>query len=286
MTKQLGASHLGLPPPAQWTLYDADRAVGWTTDNTVGFLGFADQTEALHAAWVAHRALSRRLARDQGTRPIPVDAEPLAVQRVGDRELILGGTRAIATLVRPGEPSSSGPPNSFGFEVEIPTPASELRARAMAHLMYRTLRKSGLRWALWRPGAPGAVPSATYGARDPANAIENEVDETTISTGHQDRRRPEKRSTPPWRKPVTPSAWAALALASVSLLLLALVVPHRVGVALTVTGLAALAVFRAAAMTGRWLLRTSARESEEPTGVSHEIDLDPWDDHRNAGSCA
>ena len=71
MTKQLAARQLGLPPPAQWNLDDADRAVGWTTDRTVGFLGFADQTEAVHAAWVAYRALARRLAREQATRPIP-----------------------------------------------------------------------------------------------------------------------------------------------------------------------------------------------------------------------
>ena len=226
MTKQVTASHLGLPPPAQWTLSDADRAVGWTTDRTVGFLGFADQTEAVHAAWVAYRALARRLAREEGTRAVPIDTESLSVRRHGDRELILAGGRAIATLVRPGEQSSSGP-HSFGFEVGIPQPTDELRVRAMAHLMYRTLRKSGLRWALWRTDAPGTVPSAPHEASEASKAG--------------------------WRRPMTPSTWVALGLASLSLLMLALVVPKGLGVGLTVTGLAALAVFRIAAMTGRWL---------------------------------
>lgn len=232
MTKQLTASHLGLPPPARSTLHDAHRAVGWTTDHTVGFLGFADQTEAVHAAWVAYRSLARRLAREDGTRSVPIDIEPLSVWRQGDRELILAGGRAIATLVRPGEESPSGP-QSFGFEVGIPQPADELRVRAMAHLMYRTLRKSGLRWALWRPTATGPGPTVPAEVAEPAR-----------------------------RKPVMPSTWITLGLASISLLVLALVVPKGLGVGFTVTGLAALAAFRIAAITGRWLPRRLTRQRE------------------------
>lgn len=226
MTTQLSASHLGLPPPAppaQWTLYDADRAVGWTTDHTVGFHGFADQTEAVHAAWVASRALARRLAREQGTPDVTTETEPLSVWRHGDRELILAGGRAIATLVRPGEPMPSGP-HPFAFELQIPQPADELRVRAMAHLMYRTLRRSGIRWAFWEPDVEPAAPAATHDASQPA-----------------------------WRNLMTPSTWAAVGLASLSLLVLALVVPNGLGATFAATGLAALAVFRAAAITGRWL---------------------------------
>ena len=101
----------------------------------------------------------------------------------------------------------------------------------MAHLMYRTLRKSGLRWALVRPAATERVPPA-----------------------------PAEVSEPAWRKPVTPSTWIALGLASLSLLVLALVVPRGLGVGFTVTGLAALAAFRVAAMTGRWLPRRLTRQ--------------------------
>jgi hypothetical protein len=230
MTMQLSASHLGLPPPAQWTLYDADRAVGWTTDHTVGFHGFVDQTEAVHAAWVAYRALARRLAREQGTQDVPSETEPLSVWRHGDRELILAGGRAIAALVRSTDPGPTAP-YPFGFELRIPHPADELRVRAMAHLMYRTLRRSGTRWALWEPEADSAAPAATHEAREPG-----------------------------WRKLMTPSTWAALGMASLSLLVLALVVPDGLGTTFAVIGLAALAVFRAAAITGRWLPRRAKLE--------------------------
>ena len=235
MTEQLTASHLGLPPPAQWTLYDADRAVGWTTERSVGFHGFADQTEAVHAAWVAYRALARRLARDEGRRAVPIDTEPLSVRRDGDRELIVAGGRAIATLVRPGEQSPTGSA-SFGFEVEISPPADELRVRSLARLMYRTLRRSGLRWALWRPVAPGGRPTALEQA-----SIAGKAGETSRPGGVA------------WLKPLRPSTWIALGLASLSLLVLALLVPKGLGVGLTVAGLVALVVFSVAAMTGRRL---------------------------------
>ena len=56
-------------------------------------------------------------------------------------------------------------PASFGFEIQIPQPAdeqdelSERSVNAKADLMYRALRKSGIRWAMWgrdaAPPAPG-----------------------------------------------------------------------------------------------------------------------------------
>ena len=166
MTTQLSLEHLSLPPPHKLDLVDAGRAAGWIVRDTVGFRGFADETEAAHAAWAAHRTLSRRLARTNGTRPVPVDTEPLALERRGDREVILASGRPIAVLVRPGAESASGP-DSFGFEIRVPPPADELRMRSMANLMYRTLRKSGLRWALWMPDARRAG-----GAADSAPAPE------------------------------------------------------------------------------------------------------------------
>jgi hypothetical protein len=179
MTTQLAPDRFDLPPPAEparaaplaltrdaltesevdidlhMDLADAGRDVGWITGRTVGFRGFADETEAAHAAWVAYRTLSRRLARTHGTRPLPIDTEPLAIQRRDDHVLILAAGRPIATLLRPGDESRSGP-GSFGIEIRIPLPADALRVQALAYLMYRTLRKSGIRWALWRPGPAAA----------------------------------------------------------------------------------------------------------------------------------
>jgi len=150
MTTQLAPGRLALPPPLDLDLVDAGRTTGWIADNAVGFRGFGDETETAHAAWVAHRTIARRLARTHGTQSVPVDIEPLAIQRVEAKEMILASGRPIAALVRPGPDSRSGV-DSFGFELLIPAPTSELEVRAIAYLIYRTLRKSGIRWAMWRP---------------------------------------------------------------------------------------------------------------------------------------
>lgn len=156
MTMHLAPDRLALPPPIDVDLVDAGRTTGWITDDAVGFRGFGDETETAHAAWVGHRALARRLARTHGIRPVPVDIEPLSIQRVDGKEMILASGRPIATIVRPGPDSRSGV-DSLGFELRIPSPITELEARALAYLVYRTLRKSGIRWALWRPDAPGVA---------------------------------------------------------------------------------------------------------------------------------
>ena len=160
MTTHLAPDRLALPPPLDLDLVDAGRAAGWIADSGVGFRGFGDATEAAHAAWVAHRTIARRLARTHEMRPVPVDIEPLAIQRVEAKEMIVASGRPIAALVRPGPDSRSGV-DSFGFELQIPTPITALEARAMAYLIYRTLRKSGIRWAMWRPNAPRIAEAST-----------------------------------------------------------------------------------------------------------------------------
>lgn len=184
MTAPLAPDRLGLPPPPlELELIDAGRVAGRIRGDAVSFRGFADETEAAHAAWVAHRTLARRLARMLGARPIPVDSEPLAIERRDGAEVIVAGGaggRPIATLLRPERDVADGADGagSFGFEIRVPgiaadAPANELQVRAAAHQMYRALRKSGLRWAMWRP-APGrptaervtdAAPARPRGAR-------------------------------------------------------------------------------------------------------------------------
>ncbi len=145
MTTQLSPERLAVPPPSMLHLNDADRTVGWINGDRVGFRGFATDEEAAHAAWVAHRTLTRRLARSHNLRPVPIGSEPLALRRDGDEELIVASSGPIATLIRP-EYDGEGEPDSHGFEIPIPQPADEVLVRAMAHLIYRTIRKSGLRW--------------------------------------------------------------------------------------------------------------------------------------------
>ena len=145
MTTQLSPERLAVPPPSMLHLNDADRTVGWINGDRVGFRGFATDEEAAHAAWVAHRTLTRRLARSHNLRPVPIGSEPLALRREGDAEFIVASSGPIATLVRP-EYDSADESDSHGFEISIPQPADEVLVRAMAHLIYRTIRKSGLRW--------------------------------------------------------------------------------------------------------------------------------------------
>ena len=177
----LSPDRLAEPPPFAFELFDADRAVGWVHGDTIGFHGFADEREATHAAWVAHRTISRRLARRDGRRPIPIDAAPLALDRRRGVERILASGRPIATLVRPTEPLGTGGGRdddgrgdgvlagaSYGFAMRVPSPADELTMRALAYLVYRTLRKSGLRWAMWAPRPERSAPRRPSGAQPSA----------------------------------------------------------------------------------------------------------------------
>lgn len=150
MTTLLSPDHLGLPPPHPvHDLTDAGRVVGWVAADSIGFLGFADEEEASHGAWVAYRTLSHTLSRRDGTRPVPIDTEPLTIERIDDREVIVASGREVAVLVRPDAESAGNAP-SVGFAIRVPRPTSERAMRAKAHHVYRTLRKSGVRWALWR----------------------------------------------------------------------------------------------------------------------------------------
>jgi len=149
MSTQLSPERLAVPPPSTFHLNDADRTVGWINGNRVGFRGFATEEEAAHAAWVAYRTASRRLARSHGLRPVPIGTEPLALQRDGDEWLIVASSGPIATLIEPDRVLTND--ESYGFELAIPPPADELLVRALGNLIYRTLRKSGVRWGARPP---------------------------------------------------------------------------------------------------------------------------------------
>jgi hypothetical protein len=133
-----------MAPPLDLDLLDGSRVVGWVRGWTVGFRGFANENEAAGAAWIAYKALARRLAHRQSGPPPPTGVEPLSLQQVGDRKVLLASGRPFATLITPSDESPSGP-RSFGFEIEVPPPADELSMRSLAYRIYRTLRASGVR---------------------------------------------------------------------------------------------------------------------------------------------
>lgn len=150
MTEQLVTSQLAQPPTFELQLFDAERKVGWVSPYGLGFRGFASEEEAMHAAYLAHRTLSRRLAHRHGRRPIPVATEPLTVN--SDDTLCAAG-RPIGAVVRPGPKSKSGL-DSFGFELPFTDPVEEVTARSKCAHVYHALRRSGIRWAMWRTERP------------------------------------------------------------------------------------------------------------------------------------
>ena len=168
MTRRHVPDQRSSTPLLRLDLSDGARAVGWIRDRTIGFRGFANEANASVAAWVAYGTAARRLARGNGTGPVPVDVEPLAFRRVDGRELILASGQRIGTLLLPEAGSRSGS-DSFGFEIEIPAPADELRMRSMAHLIYRTLRRSGVEWSAPVPDVAQAKPSVTFARKHRAD---------------------------------------------------------------------------------------------------------------------
>ena len=143
-------SRMATPPP-RFDLVDGDTRIGWIDGLSLGFRGFGDEGEAAGAASVAYRTMARRFARKLGRRPPPIaSGVMLSIGRNGEVEHILADGRPIATLLRPGIDSRSGPEH-FGFAMQVPVPASELTMRSTAHVVYRALRRSGIRWAMWAP---------------------------------------------------------------------------------------------------------------------------------------
>ncbi|HET6681953.1 MAG TPA: hypothetical protein VFG84_12185 [Gemmatimonadaceae bacterium] len=154
MTSQIVPGRLPEPPPTAFDLMDGDTMVGWVSPLEIGFRGFANEIDAANAAWLAHRTLARRLARRGGVRPVAIDTEPLTLEFSGDREWIVASRMPIASLIRPGPDSPAGM-EWFGFALQMPTPVDEVGARTLAYLLHRTLRKSGIRWAIFPRAAHG-----------------------------------------------------------------------------------------------------------------------------------
>ena len=154
---ELDTKQLAQPPTFDIDLFHHGHMVGWLSPHAIGFRGFESEGDAMHAAFLAHRTLARHLARRDGRRPMPIGTEPLRVKR---DDTVDAAGRRIATIVRPGAASKSGA-DSFGFELSFRTPIDEATARAKFAHLYRALRRSGIRWAMWRSArspAPASIP--------------------------------------------------------------------------------------------------------------------------------
>lgn len=165
MITQLAPSRMSLPPPRMLAMVDRDRTAGWIDDNgAFGFGGFSTAREAMDAAFVAWRTVSRARARELGRRPVPIDAQPLALARTDDRVLITASGRPFAELLPAGAHSWSSL-DSYGFAIRMePVPDAE-RGRELVRTAYRAVRKSGVPWSLFRP-MPFPLPSSQWASVD------------------------------------------------------------------------------------------------------------------------
>jgi hypothetical protein len=174
MTHRIDTSQLAQPPTFALDLFDGGRTVGWVSPHAVGFHGFDHEEEAMPAAFLAHRTLSRRLAHRDGRRPVPIGTEPLTLS--GD-DTVHAGARPIARIIRPGPHSRSGS-ERFGFELPFPHRMDEETALAKSAHIYRTLRRSGIRWAMWRPNRSSRHVARPWRWNSPINHMELAHDAT------------------------------------------------------------------------------------------------------------
>ena len=244
MNTHLIPNHLPEPPPVQrhdfqLDLLDGDRVVGWLRPDAIGFTGFANETEASHAAWVAYRALSRRLARRDGRRPVPIDTEPLRLVPEGDGRIIVASRDRVARLVEPAVTDARG--NGFGFELRLDAPMDEVSVRAKALILYRALRRSGIRWAMWTP----LPPPRPAPVRAPAMVTAGPHDEEMIVEEPLELR----------------DLVASVALMVVAVI--AVIVPGAVATLIALLSVAGLLTFRLAMLHAGWPPRGRLRERRD-----------------------
>lgn len=140
---------MSLPPPASaFRLLDGTGTIGWIDGNRVGFTGFSTISEAAAAAWVAQVALERRAAKSR--REAAPYLEPGALQLVwsGNSEWIHSGATPLARLIRPAAREMDGENSWFGIDVVLPPANSDIETGSSAHVIYRALRRSGVRWPI------------------------------------------------------------------------------------------------------------------------------------------
>jgi hypothetical protein len=251
MATQLVPLRMAEPPPTTHYLSDNQRTVGWVTESALGFCGFADANEAANAAWVVYRTVSRQLAQRRGDRPLRIGVEPLSIVPHGDREQIVASGRYIAALLRPGS-SSRANDNSFGFELLVEPRVDQSTMCALSRLAYRTLRKSGIRWGMWKR------PSSAVARVGPAL--------------HEVKSPPIVAPTPSATEFVSKVIFALMGLVMAAALVLS--APRYFATILAVIVLTAAFVLRFAAMWKRWRPVRSRPRREDPTVSLGEAQMD------------
>jgi hypothetical protein len=131
------------PPPTAWHGPRLSSRVGWVRGTAIGFRGFASAEEAAQAARVAYRTLAGRLELRVGGRPYRSDIGAVSL----DGNTVLAGRLPIARVVTPDEDRESA--GGYGLEIQAPVRAGENEMHRAALAIYRTLRRSGVRWQMF-----------------------------------------------------------------------------------------------------------------------------------------
>jgi hypothetical protein len=247
MNSSMIPGRLPEPPPAakafDLELLDGERLVGWIAPDRIGFVGFGTEIEAAYAAHVAHRAVANRIAQRDGRRPVPVELDHLTIRRDDGQARVHASGQPIATLLHPGDDARAG--DSFAFELKLDGARDELAVRAKAHLAYRTMRRSGIRWSLWRVPAPAPLPPP---APDVIRANSANSDDMRIEA------------------PI-PRKYAAATAASFLMLVLGLFAPAALAAAIGAVALAALTIMRLTVLHARWPARHIAATHALPRSL-------------------
>jgi hypothetical protein len=150
------AVELAVPPPGQAIeqLRDGTGPVGWIGDGRLAFSGFATLGEAAKAAWVAHVALERRGAERRGEAPPHIRPELELWVSGADEWLAIDGKR-VARLLSPASTQPHGH-SWFGFELPFAPGTFAFEIESSAHIVYRGLRRSGVRWPMRESPSSGA----------------------------------------------------------------------------------------------------------------------------------
>lgn len=131
------------PPPTAWHGPRLSSRVGWVRGTAIGFRGFASAEEAAQAARVAYRTLAGRLEFRVGGRPYRSDIGAVSL----DGNIVIAGRLPIARVVTPEE--DRGAEGGYAFEIQAPVIAGEDEMHRAALAIYRTLRRSGVRWQMF-----------------------------------------------------------------------------------------------------------------------------------------
>jgi hypothetical protein len=151
------AAQLAVPPPRRPfdQLYDGTGPVGWIGDGRLAFTGFATLGDAAKAAWVAHVALERRRAKSRGEAAPHIEPELELWVSGADEWLTIEGKR-VARLLSPASTVPEGD-SWFGFELVFSPGTLTFDIESSAHVVYRGLRRSGVRWPMRESHSPGAL---------------------------------------------------------------------------------------------------------------------------------